>query len=257
MSTTPIRSRAPKADAALVAAVDAARASAIETGGAAAVGDPLGYDAEGERVLTHYFSCLLPGYVGWRWAVTVARASRSKVVTVDECVLIPGAAAVLAPAWVPWDERVKPEDLGPGDLLPVAADDYRLEPGYTSVDDEATREVVDELGLGRQWVLSREGRDDAAQRWHDGDSGPDTEIAKAAPGRCGSCGFSVALVGSLGRAFAVCTNERTPFDGKVVSHDHGCGGHSDVRLPPPSGDTPEPVVDTLSYELVPLDSDRA
>ncbi|MEV4007186.1 DUF3027 domain-containing protein, partial [Actinomadura sp. NPDC049753] len=31
-----------------------------------------------------------PAYVGWRWAVTVTRASRAKNVTVSECVLLPG-----------------------------------------------------------------------------------------------------------------------------------------------------------------------
>lgn len=249
------RTRSVKADSVLVKAVEDARAAAVDVGSEDAVGAHLGYDAEGERVVTHYFACELAGYVGWRWAVTVTRASRSKLVTVSECVLLPGADAVLAPAWVPWDERVKPEDLGPGDLLPVADDDYRLEPGYALAEEQDVLDVVQELGLGHEWVLSREGRDDSAQRWFEGDTGPHTDIAKAAPGRCGSCGFSVLLAGTLGHAYGVCTNERTPFDGKVVSHAHGCGGHSDVRLPAPSEDAAEPVVDTLSYELVPMELD--
>lgn len=253
MSPTPARIRAPKPDAIACQAVEQARAAALDVGGSEAVGDYLRAEAEGERVVTHYFGCTLPGYVGWHWAVTVVRASRAKAVTVDECVLLPGRDAVLAPAWVPWEERIKPGDLGPGDLLPVADDDPRLEPGYTAIDDDDVRRVVEELGLGREWVLSRYAREEAAQRWHEGEAGPDTEIAKAAPGRCGTCGFSVPLVGSLGQAFGVCTNERAPFDGKVVSHDHGCGGHTDVRLPPPSVDAPEPVIDTLTYELVPLE----
>lgn len=239
----------------LVAALDVARAAAVETGGAASVGAAVGSHSEGERVVTHYFECTASGYVGWRWAVTLARAPRLKSVTVDECVLLPGDSSVLAPAWVPWEERVKPDDLGPGDLLPVADDDPRLEPGYTTVDDAFVDDVVRELGLGREWVLSREGRDDAAARWFEGPAGPHTEIAKAAPGHCGTCAFALPLRGSLGRVFAVCTNERTPFDGTVVASDHGCGGHSDVRLPPPGHDAPEPVVDTLSYELVPLETD--
>ncbi|NDL58208.1 DUF3027 domain-containing protein [Phytoactinopolyspora mesophila] len=249
------RTRAPKPDVIAAEAVDLARECAIESGGAEAVGDHLGHEAEGERVLTHYFACELIGYQGWRWAVTVARASRSKRVTVDECVLIPGPEAVLAPRWVPWEERISPEDLGPGDLLPVADDDPRLEPGYVSVPDPQVMDVVEELGLGREWVLSRDGRDAAAQRWYGSDVGPDTDIAKAAPAQCGTCGFAVALAGSLGQGFSVCTNERTPFDGRAVSHDHGCGGHSDVRLSSSSGESPEHVVDTLSYELVPLEMD--
>lgn len=255
MTPATTRARAAKPDVVLVAAVEVARAAAVDVGGDGAVGDHLNRDAEAERVVTHYFACQLPGYVGWRWAVTLTRAPRIKSVTIDECVLIPGAEAVLAPAWVPWDERVKPDDLGPGDLLPVADDDPRLEPGYSVADDPDVSAVVDELGLGRPWVLAHEARVDAAQRWYDGVGGPDTEIAKAAPARCGTCAFAVPVAGSLGQTFGVCTNERTPFDGTVVAHGHGCGGHSDVRLPAPSGDTPEPVVDTLSYELVPLEPD--
>lgn len=253
MSTTASRSRARRADDAAVKAVDLARESVVEVGGKDAVGDHLGHDVEGERLVTHYFACQLAGYVGWRWAVTVVRASRAKAVTVDECVLIPDAGAMLAPEWVPWEERVKPDDLGPGDLLPIAPDDGRLVPGYTGVGDADELEVINELGLGREWVLSREGRDDAAKRWYDSDGGPETDIAKAAPAPCRTCAFAIPVAGSLGSTFGVCTNERTPFDGTVISWDHGCGGHSDVRLPPPSDDTPEPVVDTLAYELVPLD----
>lgn len=248
------RSRSARPDAAAVSAVDVARAAAVETGGADGVGEHLGHDVEGERVVTHHFACLLPGYVGWRWAVTVARASRAKTVTVDECVLLPGPDSVLPPAWVPWEERVRPDDLGPGDLIPVAADDARLIPGYTDVaNDTDVRDVVEELGLGREWVLSRDGRADAAQRWYDGEGGPHTPIAKSAPAPCGTCGFAIPLAGSLGRLFAVCTNDRTPFDGTVVSIDHGCGGHTDVRLPAPQDDSPDPVVDALDHELVPFD----
>jgi hypothetical protein len=250
-----VRSRSSRADAAAAAAVDVAHAAAADTGGPDAVGEHLGYEAEGERVVTHRFACTMPGYVGWQWAVTVVRASRSKTVTVDECVVLPGPESVLAPAWVPWDERVRPEDLGPGDLIPIAAGDTRLVPGYTdAAGDIDTRDLVEELGLGREWVLSPRARDAAAQRWYEGEGGPDTPIAKSAPGACGTCGFAIPLAGSLGRLFGVCTNERTPFDGRVVSIDHGCGGHTDVRLPEPQDDTAEPVVDTLSYELVPFDT---
>ncbi|WP_166347057.1 DUF3027 domain-containing protein [Phytoactinopolyspora limicola] len=254
MSTTR-RARAPKPDAVAAEAVDTARACAVEAGGPDAVGEHLGCQAEGERVLTHYFGCELPGYVGWRWAVTLARASRSKRVTIDECVLLPGDESVLAPPWVPWEERISPDDLGAGDLIPVADDDTRLEPGYVAIGDPEVMGVVEELGLGREWVLSRDGRDSAAERWHEGEAGPHTEIAKAAPGRCGTCGFAVPLAGSLGQAFSVCTNERTPFDGHVVNHAHGCGGHSDVRLSVGTGESPEHVIDTLTYELVPLEPD--
>jgi hypothetical protein len=254
VAPAPSRTRARKADPACVAAVDLAHAAAAETAGADQVGEHLGYDVDGDRVVTHYFACASPGYRGWRWSVTVTRASRAKTVTVDECVLLPGSDSVLAPPWVPWEERVTPGDLGPGDLLPTTDDDPRLVPGYTGADQPAdplaTRDVLDDLGLGRAWVLSPEGRDAAAERWRAGPGGPETEIARAAPATCDTCGFLVRLGGSLGRAFGVCTNDRTPFDGRVVSYDHGCGAHSDVRVAQVHFDQAEPVLDTMSYEQV-------
>ena len=158
-TATPTRGRTAGVDQACAQAVDLARAAAVEVAGPDGVGEHLGCAAEDERIATHSFAALNPGYVGWNWSVTVVRASRSKVVTVDEVCLLPGPAALLAPAWVPYSERLLPGDLGPGDLLPVAPDDDRLEPGYTggfearSGDSDASielREVAWELGLGRQ-----------------------------------------------------------------------------------------------------------
>jgi hypothetical protein len=246
------RVRAPKADPVCVAAVDVARAALVEVAGEEQVGDHLGYEAEGERVVTHSFACTTPGYRGWRWAVTVSRASRSRVVTVSESCLLPGSDAVLAPPWVPWSDRVQPDDLGPGDLLPTALDDPRLVPTYTGADEEpdpdAVRQVIDELGLGRPRVLSAEGRLEAAERWYAGEGGPHNEIARAAPAQCVTCGFLVGLRGSLGRGFGVCANVMSPFDGQVVSVDHGCGAHSEAVVEAASASSP--VHDTLAHDLV-------
>ena len=129
--------------------------------------------AEGDRVVTHFFESHLAGYRGWRWAVTVTRVPRSRHVTVCETVLLPGPDALLAPGWVPWNERLQPGDLGVGDLMPTAPDDDRLAPGYVLSDDAAVEEVSWELGLGRSRVMSQEGRIETAQRWYDGDSGPE------------------------------------------------------------------------------------
>ena len=125
---SPSRTRSKEIDEACAAAVDLAQATAIEVAGPGQVGEHVGLQSDGDRVVTHLFSCLDRAYVGWRWAVTVARASRAKVVTVDECVLLPGPDSLLAPGWVPWSERVRPGDLGVGDLMPAASDDERLVP---------------------------------------------------------------------------------------------------------------------------------
>jgi hypothetical protein len=229
------------ADAVAVARAAVADVAATD-GGAPLIGvpvpDPVGAHleavAEGERLVTHFFECLLPGYRGWRWAVTLTRVSRARQATVCETVLLPGPDALVAPSWVPWEERLRPGDLGVGDLMPTAPDDDRLVPGYLLSDDPAVEEVSWELGLGRSRVMSREGRAEAAQRWYDGDHGPDAPIATAAPrtARCGTCGFYLPLAGQLRQAFGVCGNLFAPDDGRAVSNDHGCGAHSEVLAEP-------------------------
>jgi hypothetical protein len=246
----------PKLDTVGAAAAEAARAALHELVPAEHVGTYLGHQAEADKVVTHFFVCEQPGYRGWRWSVTVARAPRQRAVTVDEVVLLPGDDAVLAPEWVPWRERIRPGDLGPGDLLPTEEDDPRLVPAFTGADEapdpDAVKEVADELGLGRPRVLSVEGRELAAQRWYDGTHGPDAPIAQSAPAPCVTCGFYVRLTGPLSQLFGVCANAYANDDGRVVSADHGCGAHSEVQLnkrnlPQP---LPAPALDTLRWEEV-------
>jgi hypothetical protein len=262
--TTPSPTTAPSAatDAVLVGAVDVARAAAEETASPGQVGEHLGADAEGERLVTHRFACLDPAYQGWHWAVTVARVPRGRSVTVCDSVLLPGPAALLAKAWVPWSQRLAPGDLGVGDLLPTDADDDRLEPGYAAagpdtrdgdadgIDDDTDRVALWELGLGRPRVLSPLGRDDAVDRWYSGDSGPTAPVAEAAPAQCATCGFVTPLAGSLRRVFGVCANAYSPSDGRVVSYDHGCGAHSELAVMPAPVDITPPLVDELGYDVV-------
>jgi len=206
------------------------------------IGSYQGAIAEGDRLVTHLFDCLLPGYRGWRWAVTVTRIARSKHVTVCESALLPGPEALQAPVWVPWHDRLQPGDLGVGDLLPTPVDDDRLAPGYLSSDDSAVEDVAWELGLGRTRVLSRDGRAEVASRWYESDHGPQAPISQAAPpsARCGGCGFYLPLAGAMRPAFGVCSNLYAPDDGQVVSVDHGCGAHSEVLV------EPTPVVEELA-----------
>ena len=133
---SPLRGRTKDPDEACAQAVDLARRAAEELAGAAGVGDYVTATSDGDRVVTHLFRCLDPAYQGWCWAVTVARASRAKQVTVSECLLLPGAEAILAPDWVPWRERLRPGDLGVGDILPAPPDDARLVPALTLDGDD-------------------------------------------------------------------------------------------------------------------------
>lgn len=216
------------------AAVDDAAADLGSAAADRAVGEHLDAVAEDPGSVTHYFAAEQGGYRGWRWSVTVGAADDEAPVTVSEVVLLPGPDAVVSPPWVPWEERVRPGDLGVGDLLPPAEFDERLVPGYLASDDPAVEEVAVEVGLGRTKVLSRAGREWAAQRWMDGAHGPATDMARAAPATCGTCGFCLPLAGSLRGAFGVCGNEYAPADGAVVAVTFGCGAHSDVQLEPVS-----------------------
>ncbi|WP_028650030.1 DUF3027 domain-containing protein [Nocardiopsis sp. CNT312] len=241
--------------------MDLARSVAAEAGRPEWVGEHRAPRVEGTRLVTHYFTCLDPAYPGWNYAVTVVRASRAKNVTVNEVVLLPGDGAVVAPEWVPWKERLRPGDVGVGDLLPTDEDDERLVPGFAQVpagelDEEgADQQMQWELGLGRRHVLSETGREQAAERWYNGEAGPRSAVATAAPARCATCGFMTPLAGELRQMFGVCTNEYAPDDGRVVSLDHGCGAHSEVRHPEERAErgSGTPVVDELGYDHIVFD----
>ncbi len=288
-----MRSRTP--DRLCAEAVDLARVAAEEAAAPGTVGEHVDAVADGDRVVTHLFESKEPGYRGWRWAVTVARASRAKHVTLDETVLLPGPDALLAPEWVPWSERLRPGDMGPGDLLPTEAEDLRLEPGaaplggaedagvgaaqvspgVTELADAEDADVkpgspaaqpatttrgsiaavADELGMGRSRVLSRYGLHVAADRWEE-EYGPKTAMAQAAPANCVSCGFLVPLAGSLRQAFGICANEFGPADGHVVSLGYGCGGHSEAAVMPRPPRPAPPVIDETVVDPFALRPDR-
>jgi hypothetical protein len=223
------------------------------------VGDFLGLTMEAERVGTLRFSCLLPGYVGWVWAVTMARVPRARHATVSETELLPGEGALLSPSWVPWADRLRPGDLGPGDTLPHIVDDSRLEPGYTATgDDDADRLAIWEFGLGRPRVLSPEGRSEAATRWYEGTvHGPNAPEAKKAGAKCSTCGFVTPLAGSWRTLFGVCANQWSPRDGTVVSYDHGCGAHSETDVARKGSQWPSSQAGGGDSEVVPVYLDRA
>ncbi|MCA1656073.1 MAG: DUF3027 domain-containing protein, partial [Pseudonocardiaceae bacterium] len=135
-------------DPALVTEVDLARAAAQEEAGDERVGAYVSYEIEDDAAVTHLFEADKAGYGGWRWAVTVTSGGPDTDATVSEAVLLPGPSALVAPEWIPWQDRVQAGDLGVGDLLPTSPDDPRLVPGYVASDDSAVEEVALELGLG-------------------------------------------------------------------------------------------------------------
>ncbi len=227
----------------------ARRAAETEAGRADQIGEFLVALAEDEIAITAQFAAAQPGYVGWHWSVTLAVLSQDRP-TVSEVVLLPGDGALLAPAWIPWDQRIRAGDVGVGDLLPLTSDDPRVVPAYLQSDDPAVEAVARELGVGRVRVLSREGRIDFAERLHDGHFGSADEVAIAAPAHCVSCAFYLPLAGSLGQLIGACGNEYSPADGRVVDAGYGCGAHSEtvITMPARSAAT-DTVIDELSLEV--------
>lgn len=257
MTTVETSTRRSAKDAVLAGAVDVARAALEGETEPGQVGEHLGFSLDGDRLGTHSFACLMPGYTGWHWIVTVARAPRSRTATVCETGLLPGEGALLASAWLPWAERLAPGDLSPTDRLPYDPDDARLVPGVVpSGDPEVDRVAIHELGLDRERIMTGEAIDAAATRWYDGVHGPASAGSRAAEADCATCGFIIPLAGPLGTLFGVCANEWSPDDGKVVSYDHGCGAHSETDAERSGHDweQAEPLIDELDIEVVSTES---
>ena len=153
--------------------------------------------------------------------------------TVDEVVLLPGDGALLAPAWVPWEERVRPGDLSPGDLLPPRPQDPRLVPGLYPLRRSGRR-----AGRIRTRSRPRAGpvpRGPAGRRRALAVRRPRART-RPWPGRprppAARAGSSLPLAGSLQAGFGVCGNELTDTDGQVVSVEYGCGAHSQAEAAP-------------------------
>lgn len=233
---------------------DTALAAVIETAGdESAVGGLRGVDTVSDGLVSVRYECLLPGYIGWEWAVDLAVVEGTA--TVCESALLPGDQALLAPAWVPWSDRVRPGDLEPGMVLPYIADDPRLIPGYTATGDADLDEMaIFEFGLGRERVLAPEARDAVVDRWYRGSHGPSAASAVSSSAMCSTCAFWAPMAGSFRTMFGACTNEWSPSDGRVVSVDHGCGAHSQTEAERRLSEWPgiDPVVDSGAVDALDL-----
>jgi hypothetical protein len=170
--------RTGKPDAFLAAAVDAARTAVESITEPSTVGRHAGAKSEGDRLVTHLFESRLPGYQGWHWFAVLTRNSRSKVVTVSELGLLPSEDSILAPEWVPWAERVRPEDaegaetldagLTPADVEEEAATEelsteelVNEEPG---TEESGTEEPGEETDTGEADTEAGAGEPDAEER---------------------------------------------------------------------------------------------
>lgn len=85
--------------------VSLARAALLEITPDSTVGALAGSITEADGVITLYFDTTLPGYLGWKWTVSISHGEGSSV-SVLETELTPAEGALLAPDWVPWSERL-------------------------------------------------------------------------------------------------------------------------------------------------------
>ncbi|MDJ0377060.1 DUF3027 domain-containing protein [Cryobacterium sp. PH31-L1] len=93
-------------DATLLAAVELARTALLEITTDDTIGEVIGHIDEGDLVVSLLFDCLMTGYPGWRWTVSLARVDESSEPKVLETELTPGDDSLLAPEWVPWSDRL-------------------------------------------------------------------------------------------------------------------------------------------------------
>ena len=69
------------------------------------VGDFLGRIDNEDGSYALIFACLLSGYPGWQWNVSLAEVDGDDP-TVIEAELLPTEGALVAPDWVPWSQRL-------------------------------------------------------------------------------------------------------------------------------------------------------
>lgn len=116
-----------------------------------------------EGIHTVRFDSLLPGYPGWQWVVTLTDGDGGDV-GVMEMHLLPGPDALVAPDWVPWEDRleeyrkseadaaseddddVDEADLDEGDIDGVDIDQLDLDPSSLEIPEEPT-DVFDHIEI--------------------------------------------------------------------------------------------------------------
>lgn len=122
--------------------LEVARAAAIENAGEKAVANFVELIDEGDGAFSFVFEAKLEGYQGWLWSVTLFD-SGDESPTISEVVLLPGEQALLAPAWVPWSERLADWKALQVELEAQAALEALEADGSTEDDDDD--EVEDEV----------------------------------------------------------------------------------------------------------------
>lgn len=124
----------------------------------------------GDDVSDFRFVCHRKGYEGWQWAVTLYHDVELDSWSVNESTLVPTKDSLLAPAWIPWKDRLEAADLSVTDSLGTDPDDPRMEDGFrkTEVAEEDSVSVA-ETGQSDSSV--------AGQSSDDGDGETEAEVS--------------------------------------------------------------------------------
>jgi hypothetical protein len=83
-----------------------AEVAAKSAAGKTALGKFIEVIEETEGVSTFLWEANQPGYLGWRWSVTIAQVDLETEPTLSEVVLVPGPDSLIAPNWIPWADRL-------------------------------------------------------------------------------------------------------------------------------------------------------
>jgi hypothetical protein len=84
---------------------DIALAALREITSEESIGEAIGRTENEDGTLNLIFACLLPGYPGWQWNVSIGRVE-GDAPTAIEADLLPTDGALVAPEWVPWSLRL-------------------------------------------------------------------------------------------------------------------------------------------------------
>ncbi len=125
--------------------LEVARAAATQNAGEKAVSNFVELIDEGDGAFSFVFEAKLEGYQGWLWSVTLFD-SGDESPTISEVVLLPGEQALLAPAWVPWSERLADWKALQVELEAQAALEA-LEAGESTEDDDEDEDEDDDEDL--------------------------------------------------------------------------------------------------------------
>jgi hypothetical protein len=109
---------------------------------------------DGEGVTSYFWAANQPGYVGWRWAVTVAQLDPTSEPTLCEVALIAGEDALAAPKWVPWSERLADYQALQAELekqlekqAALDAEEAALKETEEETEEEVEEEAEEELAV--------------------------------------------------------------------------------------------------------------